>query len=316
MKAWDRVLDQTVYFSFDRSGFERHQRRFDPADLAVDLAGRRYAVTGANSGLGLALSRGLAERGATVLMLCRDPARGAAAAQALRAERPRVKVRAVACDLTSPASVDRAAEALGEDPLHGLAHNAGLLPATRSLTADGHELTVAVHLVGPLRLTARLLPALRAAEDARVAWVSSGGMYPRRLDLDALARTAGPYDGVTAYADTKRAQVVLSELLAERLGPEIAVNAMHPGWAATPGVETALPRFYRFTEGRLRTPAQGADTAVWLLAAARLRGVTGGFWFDRAPAATEPLPFTATRPEDRGRLLSLLADWAGVQGAL
>lgn len=315
MTLRDRLLDASVYFSFDRTGFERHQRGFDPADLAADLSGQRYAVTGANSGLGLAVAQGLAAQGAEVILLCRSAERGRAAADQIRADTGSTTVRLVRCDLADFDSIDAAAAALGEAPLAGLVHNAGLLPGERTLTPQGHEVTVGVHLVGPLRLTTHLLPALRAAPDARMVWVSSGGMYSRRLSLEALASQAGPYDGVKAYAQTKRAQVVLSEILAARLAPAIAVNAMHPGWAATPGVEQSLPGFFQFTRDRLRTPVQGADTALWLAAAPRLAGVTGQFWFDRRPARTEPLPFTATPADARAGLLPLLAEWAGVSAA-
>jgi succinyl-diaminopimelate desuccinylase len=181
----DRLLDASVYFSFDRSGFLRHQRRFDPADLAVTLGGRRFAVTGGNSGLGFALCEGLLRRGAEVALLCRSAERGAAAAARLAAATGRAEPTVIPCDLEDFDSVDAAAEALGSGPLHGLAHNAGLLPDARHLGPTGLEQTVAVHLAGPLRLTTRLRPALRAAQDARMVWVSSGGMYTRRLDLAA-----------------------------------------------------------------------------------------------------------------------------------
>lgn len=75
----DPILDASVYWSFDRTGYLRHARRFDPADLDVDLKGRRFLVTGANSGIGREVARGLLQRGATVWLGCRDAGRGAAA---------------------------------------------------------------------------------------------------------------------------------------------------------------------------------------------------------------------------------------------
>lgn len=322
MALFDGLLDASVYFSFDGTGFARHARRFDPADLAQPLTGRRYAITGGNGGLGLEIARGLAARDAAVVLLCRSPERAQAARDEIVDTTGNRAVSWLTCDLCDPESVDAAAEALlgpanaaagHPSPLHGLIHNAGLLPAERRLTPFGHEQTVAAHLLGPLRLSARLLPALRAATSPRMVWVSSGGMYTRRLDLEALAQTEGPYDGVRAYALTKRAQVVLAELLEARLAPAVRVHAMHPGWADTPGVASSLPRFHRFTRNRLRTPAEGADTALWLAAAPDAAVGAGRFWFDRAPARTEVLPCTATRAEDRAALLPLLAAWAGVE---
>ena len=84
--------------------------------------------------------------------------------------------------------------------------------------------------------------------------------------------TERDYDGVVAYAETKRAQVVLAELWAEELREiPVVVNAMHPGWADTPAVRSSLPRFHRITQSILRTPAEGADTVVWLAASPAAR---------------------------------------------
>ena len=126
-------------------------------------------------------------------------------------------------------------------------------------------------------------------------------MYAQRLSLDGLQWTQRPFDGVTAYAQTKRMQVILTELLAGRWARAgIAVHAMHPGWADTPSVRSSIPRFWQVMRRRLRTPDEGADTIGWLAVAPRLP--SGGFWFDRAPQPTHLLPFTAERPRDRVRL--------------
>jgi GTPase Era involved in 16S rRNA processing len=77
---------------------------------------------------------------------------------------------------------------------------------------------------------------------------------------------------------------------------------MHPGWADTPGVETALPRFHALMRPLLRTPAQGADTIVWLASAPEALESNGAFWLDRRRRMTTPLPWTRTRPDDANRL--------------
>jgi dehydrogenase/reductase SDR family protein 12 len=109
-----------------------------------------------------------------------------------------------------------------------------------------------------------------------------------------------------AYAETKRAQVVLSELWAEALrNTSVVVNAMHPGWAETPSVKTSLPRFHRVTRKILRTPAEGADTVVWLAASPRARESSGRFFFDREERRTHLLPFTRESEQERRDLWSL-----------
>lgn len=311
----DRVLDATVALSFDRTGFARHARGFDPSDLEVDLSGRVAVVTGANSGLGFETAGALAARGARVHMLCRSRERGDAARQQLR-EQTDGDLHVYIVDVSDPDSVARYCADPGSDRIDVLIHNAGALLPDRQLTPDGLEVTLGTHVVGPLRLTLGLLPRLTAGPDgrpARIVWVSSGGMYPKRLSVDRLAATAGPFDGVAAYADAKRAQVVLSELLAERLDPAVVTsNAMHPGWAATPGVASALPRFHSVTRRILRSTAEGADTVVWLAACERIDGRTGGFWFDRRAVSPYLIPGTRESAEERGRFWEQVLAWGGL----
>ena len=302
-RALSAVVDPFIVSSFDRTGFRIHSLTFRAADLDVDLAGKRCLVTGANSGIGFETAQALADLGVEVVLLCRNAKRAEQAAQRIRETTGSRLVSTREVDLSDLASVRRAAEALATDPVDVLVHNAGVLPADRSLTADGLELTFATHVAGPFLLTRLLRPCLEKSPDARVIWVSSGGMYTRRLQLDDPNWTERTYDGVVAYAETKRAQVVLAELWAEALrDTTIGVYAMHPGWADTPAVQSSLPRFHRITERILRTPAEGADTVVWLAACERLRGETGGFYFDRSPRRTHLLPFTRETERERREL--------------
>ena len=127
-------------------------------------------------------------------------------------------------------------------------------------------------------------------------------MYTERLDLDRLDTGPEGFDGVKAYAQAKRAQVVLNQQWAERAGASgVTFHAMHPGWVDTPGVQTSLPDFYRVMGPWLRTPDQGADTMVWLAAADEPLASNGRFWLDRHRRWTNKLPWTRTRPGDADR---------------
>jgi NAD(P)-dependent dehydrogenase (short-subunit alcohol dehydrogenase family) len=128
-------------------------------------------------------------------------------------------------------------------------------------------------------------------------------MYAQKLDVEDLQFERKPFNGVMAYAQAKRAQVILTELWAEKLaGSGITVNAMHPGWADTPGVQASIPRFHRLAKLGLRTPEQGADTIVWLAVAESVAGTSGGFWLDRRERDTHLLPGTQSSEHDRQRL--------------
>lgn len=340
-KIRDRLADASIFFSFDRTGYERHARRFDPADEDITLEGKRILVTGANSGLGRAAAFALAHRRAEVWLLCRSEERGQQALDDLRLSSQNENLRLELIDVSSMASVRAFAERLGDQPVDVLINNAGVLPAERQLTDEGLELTWATNVVGPFLLgwllTPNLVAAARASAEARASAgepgeariinVTSGGMYTQRLDLrdvDWQQRTekGEDFDGVVAYAQTKRAEVILTEMLADRLaGTGVTVNSMHPGWADTPAVREALPRFWRLTRNRLRTPRQGADTMAWLASSSKVRGISGKLFFDRRPVPTHLLPKTPLlpktreRPRDRAALWELCCRQAGVEGS-
>ena len=249
-------------------------------------------------------------------MLCRDEARGREALAEISGETGNRALEVVRLDVSDLGDVRRVAAGLRSEPVDVLVHNAGVLPDRRATTPDGLERTLATNLVGPFLLTGLLRPALERT-GGRVVHVSSGGMYTQRLDVAELFRRGPePFDGVVQYARTKRALVVLNELLAERLsGSGVTFSAMHPGWADTPAVRTSLPRFHALTKAILRSPEEGADTVVWLAASAAAAGRSGLFWFDRAPAATTPVPGTRESLEERGKLWTALVAAAGLDPA-
>lgn len=149
----DRVLDRTVLFSFDRSGFQRHARDFRARDLEVDLVGRVCLVTGANSGIGRAAARALAARGAEVWLLCRDRERGEEAVQAIRTSTANQRVHLAVVDISDLGAVRAFADGFTPARVDVLIQNAGVLPATRQMSREGLELTLATNVVGPFLLT-------------------------------------------------------------------------------------------------------------------------------------------------------------------
>lgn len=304
----DRLLDRSIVPGYSALGYHLRRRTWaadDPARGA--LAGRRVLVTGAGSGLGEAAALGMARLGATVHMVVRSASRAEPAAERIRsslAAQGRVADLVVEeCDVSDLSAVRTfsagLADRLGADgaALDVVVHNAGVLPATRTESVDGHELTVATHVLGPILMTELLLPILAtSAAGARVILVASGGMYTQALPTRDPEYSRGRYDGAVAYARSKRIQVELTPLLAERWGVEgVSVYAMHPGWADTPGVASSLPLFRAVTRPILRSAAAGADTVTWL-AATDPAPPTGLFWHDRASrpssyrSATMPSP--------------------------
>lgn len=303
----DVVLDPTIFLSFDRYGFHRHAVNFEPADLTASMHGKVCLITGANSGIGLATAHALARAGAEVHLLCRRVEAGQAAQAEVRERSGNDQVFAWKLDVSSLASVRDFVQRFDRPQVDVLVQNAGVLPNERQHSAEKVEMTFATNLLGPFLLTRLLEPLLKQAPAARVIWVSSGGMYPQKLNLSALLCPPEPFDGVRAYANTKRAMVVLSELLAEHWKNSSVVSlCMHPGWADTPAVRTSIPTFWNITRHILRSSEQGADTVIWLAMKPGLESASGKFFFDRKQRRTHFVPWTHESAAQRLAFWTLL----------
>lgn len=306
------AADATVFLSFGSTGYHLRSHLFNPLDTDVNMSEKICLVTGANSGIGFATASELYAKNAEVWLLVRNRQRGEDAAASLR-RKPGGTVRVAAVDMSIPDSIAAFAQDFPHKHVDVLINNAGVLPNKRILTNAGIELTWATNTIGPYLLTHLLLPKLKAAPQGRVINMSSGGMYPQKLDLSDLTWEQKDFDGVKAYANTKRAMVILTRIWAERLSDSmVTVNSMHPGWVDTPAVQTSIPTFYRATKRILRTPAQGADTAVWLAVSPSVSKESGGFWFDREKKSIYKIPGTRESQEDKDRLWDICMRDAGI----
>lgn len=321
-RAADALAEATVIPSFSRVGFSlrRHLERWGEPPR---MDGRMVVVTGATSGIGLAAARGLAALGADLHLVGRDPGRGAEAVAMVDAAGPgRVRLHLV--DLSDLGSVADLGAQLAQrcGRLEALVHNAGSLSPTYATTDAGVERTVATQVLGPYVLTAALAPLLGHSAAARIVTVSSGGMYTQRFDLSALEMGPTDYDGTIAYARSKRAQLVLARAWADHLAPAgVASYSMHPGWVDTPGLAAGLPKFRTVWRPLLRTPAEGADTVVWLVAGGAIAdaeacgrpGPVTGFFHDRHLRSDRRYPVShPTGPGDEEALLAWCARRTGV----
>jgi NAD(P)-dependent dehydrogenase (short-subunit alcohol dehydrogenase family) len=217
-------------------------------------------VTGSTDGLGEAVARELAARGASVVVHGRDPDKVARVVEEIGAQ------RGLVADLARLDEVRRLADEAGE--LDALVNNAGVLLVERADSADGHELTLAVNHLSHFLLTLLLLPKLR--EPARVVNVSSRAL--ETLDFDDLMFERD-WEGYPAYSRSKLAQVLFTVELAERLRDrDVTVNALHPATMMGTNLVTGfgLPARSEIAEGR--------DATVRLVADPDLDGVSGGFF--------------------------------------
>ena len=313
----DTALDRSIVGGYSRIGYQLRSWGWPDDPPPHALKGKTALVTGANRGIGKAIATGLAHLGASVLLTVRDETSGEQARKEIVDANPEADVQVEVCDVSDLSAVRAFAADLAARvwELDVLIHNAGVLPPERTETADRHEVTLATHVLGPVLLTECLLPVLRGAEEPRVILMSSGGMYTQSLPADDPEYLDEPYSGATAYARTKRMQVALTPILARHWADDgVRVYAMHPGWSDTPGVAASLPAFRALTGPLLRTPEQGADTAVWL-AATEPSPPSGGFWHDRRPRPEHYLPLTRHGERERERLWRYCAYSVGIDNA-
>ncbi|XP_057974510.1 uncharacterized protein LOC131162245 isoform X4 [Malania oleifera] len=288
LKAWrSTAFGVYGYLNFTKSAFIEHSKKFKSEDMETNIEGKNCIVTGANSGIGYATAHGLASRGATVYMVCRNKEKGEAALSEIQSMTGNQNVHLEVCDISSISGIKSFVSKFSSKnmPVHVLVNNAGLLECTLIKTPEGFELNFAVNVLGTYAMTELMLPLLeKAAPDARVITVSSGGMYSVPLTKD-LQFSDSKFDGVLQYARNKRVQVALMEKWAKAYENKgVGFYSMHPGWAETPGVAKSLPDFSKSFSGKLRTSEEGADTIIWLALQPKEKLVSGAFYFDRAEA--------------------------------
>jgi len=243
-------------------------------------------VTGANSGIGKEIARGMAAEGSRVLMVARDQERGEAARAEVAASTGNGAVELLVCDLSSQRQVrELSATILGRcDRLDVLINNAGLTLGERILTEDGIETTFAVNHLAPFLLTALLREQLGTSAPARVVTVASDAHRGAEIDFDDPPGERG-YSGWRAYSQSKLANILFTIELAGRLrGTGVTATCLHPGVVRT-GFGRQGPALIRFGTKIaglfFLSPEKGADTAVWLASSPEVEGASGGYYEKR-----------------------------------
>ncbi len=293
---------------FSSAGYRRGRRHWNP--MSAWMGDKHVVITGASSGLGYATAMELARAGARLTLVIRNEQRATELVDDLRRETGNEHVHVELADLSLMAEVESLVDRLVQrgDPVDVLINNAGALFNEWGETPEGIEQSFALLTLSPYRLTLGLKPLLLAAPAPRVINVVSGGMYTQKLELKKLQAREQNYSGSVAYARAKRALMVLTEQWAEEWADEgIVLNAMHPGWADTPGVQAALPGFRKVTRTILRDSLEGADTIIWLARATEAGKVSGELFLDREPRPTHLLESTRDDPAEREGLQDYLA---------
>jgi NAD(P)-dependent dehydrogenase (short-subunit alcohol dehydrogenase family) len=253
-------------------------------------------ITGANSGLGLVTATRVAELGAEIVLVCRDPVRGAAARRRIATAATGKPPTLLLADVSSQASIRAlAAEVHGHFPrLDVLINNAGGIFDRRELTVDGIEKTFATNYLAPFLLTHLLLDLLQAAPASRVVNIASALHGARLSDLDNL-QGEKRYNFMQAYKLSKFSLIVFTYALARRLAPtRIMVNCVEPGPTKTrfgdnmTGLPSLFPRVMKLLP-LFRPPEVGARTPVYVASSPDIEGSTGQYYVKCKPAHSKPI---------------------------
>lgn len=243
-------------------------------------------ITGANSGMGKASARMLAEKGYHVLMLVRNSERGKEALEELQEEFPGC-FEMILCNLSDSESIREAADRITREHsrVELLINNAGLITTRRELTKEGLEMQFAVNHVGHFLLVMELLPLMH--KGSRIVQVASGAHKWGKIHFDDLTLEKN-YRPFKAYGQSKLANVLFAEALSRRLLPYgITVNSCHPGAVGTNmGVnrETGFGSgIMRLLKPFFRTPEEGSETAVFLATDKSVEKVSGKYFYNSKP---------------------------------
>jgi NAD(P)-dependent dehydrogenase (short-subunit alcohol dehydrogenase family) len=260
---------------------------------ANSMDGKVCLVTGASAGIGRAIAHGLAAQGAGVVLVCRNRERAEATQAAIRSATGNNNIDIALADLSSQAEIRRLAQELLRrySQIHVLINNAGVLHTKRTITIDGIETVFAVNHLAYFLLTQLLLPRLVDTAPTRIVNVASDAHHWDTLNFDDL-QNERRYRALKVYAQTKLCNILFTYELAQRIaGTGVTVNSMHPGGVATGlgwnnGWWAVL--LAKALKPFIRTPEQGADTAIYLATTAEVAGVTGRYFRDRREIQPSP----------------------------
>lgn len=281
-----------------------------------------YVVTGASSGIGKETARAFARTGATVAIVCRNPDKGLATVDDLRASAPTSTIDLLMCDLSELAQVRALAAELRDkyEAIDVLVNNAGINNTKREHTTEGFDQMMATNYLAPFLLTNLILDRLKAAAAPRVVNVASEAhRFAIRPNFDGLPELNGygPFAMNGAYGFTKLLLILFTQELAERLEEDfVAVNAVCPGLVATnlAGDSSIFTRIGNAMTWSpfVRSSDRGARVLIKTATDPDMQGVTGRFITSTRPAEVLPRNRFLKDAVLQKRIWDRTAEWVGL----
>ncbi|MFX1452107.1 MAG: SDR family oxidoreductase [Promethearchaeota archaeon] len=250
------------------------------------IEGKICLVTGANSGIGRATTKGLAEMNARVVMLCRSKERGEKAQKEIIRETRNNNIDLIVCDLSSQESIRNFVTAFKSkySTLDVLINNAGVMLKRRILSVDGIEMNFAIHALAPFLLTNLLIDIIKKSAPSRIINVTSAAHKRAKIDFKDLQSEHKKYRLFTVYGISKLAEILFTYELSRKLeGTGVTVNAVHPGLVNT-NLGRDQSKFSQwFARKFFQSPEEGAKTSIYLASSPNIEGVTGKYFVNKEP---------------------------------
>ena len=251
----------------------------------VPMNGKTCLITGATAGIGKAAAMQLAQLGATLVLVARDPQKATKTTEQIRQQTGNHEIEFLLADLSSQQQVRQLAEDFKarHQRLDVLVNNAGAVMTSRQHSVDGIEMTFALNYLSYFLLTNLLLDVLTSSNPSRIVNVSSDSHQNAELDFQDL-QYQGRYRGFQAYGRSKLANVLFTYELARRLeGTGVTANSLHPGLVATNlvannGVTGRVMNVFFRVFGR--SSDKGARTVTYLASSHIVEGVSGRYYVD------------------------------------
>lgn len=276
-------------------------------------------VTGANSGLGKETAKVLANKGAKIIMVCRDKTRGETARQEIIKATDNHNITLEICDLSSKDSIHHCGLSIRQkyDRIDVLVNNAGAIFGTQALNSDGLERTFALNVMGYFRFTHYMLDLLKNGTDKRIVNVASyAHNFAKKIPWDDLQFKTSPYRQLYAYGLSKLYDIYFTKQLAKIMTVQktgITVNAVHPGTVHSNFGKSGTKLFY--LGFKIASPfydhvKKGAKMAIHMASSPDVKGINGAYYAHMKEGKLTPL---AQSDEDAKRLWNICMELTNIK---
>jgi NAD(P)-dependent dehydrogenase (short-subunit alcohol dehydrogenase family) len=266
--------------------------------ISQELLGKVCIVTGANSGMGKIIAKNFANKGATVIMVCRNRDKPHVALKELLDQTKNPNIELMITELSSQKSVRELASKIKQKypVIDILINNAGCMSFGYSETEEGIETTFATNHLASFLLTNLLLDNLKKSKQAKIINIASEASKTSKINFQDI-NLKNDYSTFKAYAQSKLANILFTYELARRLEchDNITVNCVHPGIVPNTKLGQGSKLFANYIatipKHMVITPEEGAETTIWLACSEEAININGKYFYNKEQIQSNPISY-------------------------